>query len=123
MYNETENAQIRPICDAKIDAAIEEQERRDWAVKRQLELARRRQELPKSEIIFRLANEDIDITNKIAKLSVFLKDNPERFASEKQIELMRGQLEAMEKYKYFLSCRIADLALSDFEPNEEKKGA
>jgi hypothetical protein len=37
---------------------------------------------------------------------------------------MRGQLKAMENYKFFLSCRIADLALSDFdlEPTEEKKG-
>ena len=52
-----------------------------------------------------------------------MKNNPERFASEKQIELMRGQLKAMESYKFYLSCRIADFALSDFEPSEEKKGA
>jgi hypothetical protein len=50
-----------------------------------------------------------------------LGNNTERFTSDKQIELMRGQLYAMENYKRFLSCRIADLALSDLEPSEKEK--
>ena len=121
--NVNENAQIRPVCDAKIEADIAEQERRDWEVKRQMALARRRQKMPKSEIISRLAEENIALSRNIERLENFLKDNPELFASEKQIELMRGQLKAMESYKFYLSCHIADLALSDFEPSEEKKGA
>ena len=123
MCNENENAQIRPVCDTPIDAAIAEQERRDWEVKRQMALARRRQKMPKSEIISRLAEENIELSRNIERLENFLKNNPERFASEKHVELMRGQLEAMENYKRFLYCRIADLALSDLGTGEEKKGA
>lgn len=121
MCNGNVNAQIRPVCDTPIDAAIAEQERQDWEVKRQMALARSRKKMPKSEIISRLAEENIELSRNIERLENFLKDNLERFASEKQIELMRSQLKAMENYKFFLSCRIADLALSDFEPSEEKK--
>ena len=55
--------------------------------------------------------------------SLFILASLLMMAGAKQVELMRGQLKAMENYKFFLSCRIADLALSDFEPSEEKKGA
>ena len=123
MCNETENAQIRPVCGTPIDAAIAEQKRQDWEVKRQMALARRRQEMPKSEIICRLAYENVGLSGNIERLKNFLKNNPEQFASEKQIELMQKQLQSMENYKFFLSCRIADLALSDVDKSEEKKGA
>ena len=123
MCNGNVNAQIRPVCDTPIDAAIAEQERQDWEEKREMALAMRRLEMPKSERICRLADENVELSAKIRRLENFLKNNPERFASEKHVELMRGQLKAMESYKFYLSCRIADFALSDFEPSEEKKGA
>lgn len=121
--NVNENAQIRPVCDAKIEADIANQRKKDWEEKREMALAMRRLEMPKSERICRLADENVELSAKIRRLENFLNNNPERFASEKQVELMRGQLEAMENYKRFLSCRIADLALSDLGTSEEKKGA
>ena len=123
MCNETENAQMNPVCGAPIDAAIAEQRKQDWLTKRQFDLARRRLEKPKSEILFRIADENVGLSGNIERLKNFLKNNPEQFASEKQIELMQKQLQAMENYKFFLSCRIADLALSDVDNSEEKKGA
>lgn len=104
--NVNENAQIRPVCDAKIEADIANQRKKDWEEKR--------------ERICRLADENVELSAKIRRLENFLNNNPERFASEKQVELMRGQLEAMENYKRFLSCRIADLALSDFDTKTEE---
>ena len=123
MCNENENAQIRPVCDENIKADIAYQRKKDWEEKREMALAMRRREMPKSEIICKLGEENVELSAKIERLQNFLNNNPEQFASEKQVELMRCQLEAMKNYKRFLSCRIADLALSDFEPNEEKKGA
>ena len=123
MCNENVKAQIRPVCDENIEADIAKQRKIDWEEKKEMALARRRREMPKSEIICRLSEENIGLSGNIERLKNFLNNNPEQFASEKQVELMRGQLKAMENYKFFLSCRIADLALSDFEPSEEKKGA
>lgn len=118
--NVNENAQIRPVCDAKIEADIANQRKKDWEEKREMALAMRMLEMPKSERICRLADENVELSAKIRRLENFLNNNPERFASEKQVELMRGQLEAMENYKRFLSCRIADLALSDFDTKTEE---
>lgn len=119
--NVNENAQIRPVCDAKIEADIANQRKKDWEEKREMALAMRRLEMPKSERICRLADENVELSAKIRRMENFLNNNPERFDSEKQVELMRGQLKAMESYKFYLSCRIADLALSDFEPSEKEK--
>jgi hypothetical protein len=121
--NVNENAQIRPVCDTPdIEQALQGKRILN---RRQMELAVRNYNMPKSERLCRLADENIELSRNIDKLGSFLGNNPERFTSDKQIELMRGQLKAMENYKFFLSCRIADLALSDFdlEPTEEKKGA
>lgn len=119
--NVNENAQIRPVCDAKIEADIANQRKKDWEEKREMALAMRRLEMPKSERICRLADENVELSERIRRLENFLnKNNTEQFASEKQVELMRGQLKAMKSYKFYLSCRIADLALSDFEQSERR---
>lgn len=117
--NVNENAQIRPVCDAKIEADIANQRKKDW--EEEMALAMCRLEMPKNKRICRLADENVELSAKIRRLENFLNNNPERFASEKQVELMRGQLEAMENYKRFLSCRIADLALSDLDKSEKEK--
>lgn len=124
MCNENENAQIRPVCDTPdLEAALQDKRKEEFLMRRQMELAVRNYHMPKSERLCRLADENIELSRNIDKLGSFLGNNPERFTSDKQIELMRGQLKAMENYKFFLSCRIADLALSDLEQSEEKKGA
>lgn len=122
MCNENENAQMRPVCEAKMYADIAEQKKQDWGTKCLTALSMRSQEIPKSERICRLADENIELSRNIVRLEKFLKNRPERFASAKQVKLMQGQLKAMENYKFFLSCRIADLALSDLEQSEEKIG-
>lgn len=116
MCNKNENAQMRPVdsAEAKIDlAALGENQIKPC--------------LPfptNSGRCLQLARENRDLSDKIFSLNAFLQSKDcEKIAGAKQVELMRGQLEAMESYKRFLSCRIADLALSDFEPSEEKKGA
>ena len=119
--NVNENAQIRPVCYAKIEADIANQRKKDWEEKREMALAMRRLEMPKSERICRLADENVELSEKIRRLENFLNNNPEQFASAKQVELMRGQLKAMENYKFFLSCCIADLALSDLDNSEKEK--
>jgi hypothetical protein len=80
------------------------------------------QSLVKSSRLMNLAREMACLTEKICKLTAFLEEKDcEKIAGAKQVELMRGQLEAMENYKRFLSCRIADLALSDLKPSEKEK--
>ena len=80
--------------------------------------------LVKSSRLINLAREMDYLTEKICKLTAFLEEKDcEKIAGAKQVELMRGQLKAMETYNFYLSCRIADLALSDLEQSEEKKGA
>lgn len=80
------------------------------------------QSLVKSSRLINLAREMDYLTEKICKLTAFLEEKDcEKIAGAKQVELMRGQLKAMESYKFYLSCRIADLALSDFEPSEKEK--
>lgn len=69
-----------------------------------------------------LARENSDLSEKIFRLNAFLQSKDcEKIAGAKQVELLRGQLEAMENYKRFLSCRIADLALSDLDKGEKEK--
>lgn len=78
--------------------------------------------LAKSSRLINLAREMDYLTEKICKLTAFLEEKDcEKIAGVKQVELMRGQLKAMESYKFFLSCRIADLALSDLEQSENEK--
>lgn len=120
MCKENVNAQIRPVCGTpEIEAALQDK----ILMRSKMEFAVRNYHMPKSERLCRLADENIELSRNIDKLGSFLGNNPERFTSDKQIELMRGQLKAMENYKFFLSCRIADLALSDLdlEPTEEKE--
>lgn len=76
----------------------------------------------KSFLSVELARENCELTENIDKLKYFLENNPEEKASQKQIELMKKQLNAMECYKFYLCCRIADLVISDIEPKEENKG-
>jgi hypothetical protein len=78
--------------------------------------------LDKSSRLLNLARENDYLTEKINRLKDFLEgEQCEKIADAKQVELMRGQLEAMENCKRFLSCRIADLALSDLKPSEKEK--
>ena len=115
MCNENENAQMRPVdAVAKIDlGAIGDSPILPY-----------HPFLVKSSRLLKLAGENDDLTEKIFRLKSFLEgEQCEKIAGAKQVELMRGQLKAMENYKFFLSCRIADLALSDLEQSEEKKGA
>lgn len=114
--NVNENAQMRPVAsaEAKIDlGAIGDSPILPY-----------HPFLVKSSRLVNLARENDNLTEKIFRLKTFLEGKQcEKIAGAKQVELMRGQLKAMESYKFYLSCRIADLALSDFEPSEEKKGA
>jgi hypothetical protein len=76
--------------------------------------------LVKSSRLLNLARENDGLTERIYRLKAFLEgEQCEKIAGAKQVELMRGQLKAMENYKFFLSCRIADLALYDLEPSEK----
>ena len=75
----------------------------------------------KSFLSVELARENCELTENIDKLKYFLENNPEEKASKKQIELMKKQLNAMECYKFFLCCRIADLVISDIEPKEKEE--
>lgn len=80
------------------------------------------QSLVKSSRLLNLAREMDFLIENICKLTAFLEEKDcEKIAGAKQVELMRSQLEAMENYKRFLSCRIADLALSDLKPSEKEK--
>lgn len=80
--------------------------------------------LVKSSRLINLARENYFLTENICKLTAFLEEKDcENIAGAKQVELMRSQLKAMKTYKFFLSCRITDIAFSDLEPSEEKKGA
>ena len=116
MCNENENAQVRPVdrAETKIDIdALGDSPILPY-----------HPFLVKSSRLLNLAREDDNLTEKIFRLKAFLEGKQcEKIAGAKQVELMRGQLKAMESYKFFLSCRIADLALYDLEPSEEKKGA
>ena len=77
--------------------------------------------LVKGSRLLNLARENDDLTEKIYRLKVFLEgEQCENIAGAKQVELMRSQLKAMENYKFFLSCRIADLALSGIETSEKE---
>lgn len=78
---------------------------------------------PPAYLAVTLARENEELSEKIFRLKLFLGQTPEEKASQKQIELMKKQLNAMECYKIYLCCRIADLVISDIEPSEEKKGA
>jgi hypothetical protein len=75
----------------------------------------------KSVLSVELARENCELAEKIDKLKYFLENNPEEYASQKQIELMKKQLSAMECYKFYLCCRIADLVISDIEPKEKEE--
>lgn len=78
--------------------------------------------LVKSSRLINLARENDLLTEKICNLNAFLEEKDcEKIAGAKQVELMRSQLKAMKNYKFFLSCRIADIALSDLEPSEKEK--
>lgn len=113
MCNENENAQMRPVdAVAKIDlGAIGDSPILPY-----------HPFLVRSSRLFKLARENDDLTEKIFRLKSFLEGKQcEKIAGAKQVELMRGQLEAMENYKRFLSCRIADLALSDLVKSEKEK--
>lgn len=114
MCNENENAQMRPVdsAEAKIDlGAIGDSPILPY-----------HPILVKTSRLLNLARENDNLTEKIFMLKTFLERKQcEKIEGAKQVELMRGQLEAMENYKRFLSCRIADLALSDLEPSEEMK--
>ena len=120
--NVNENAQIRPVCGSPdLESALQDKRKEEFLMRRQMELSVRNYHMPKSERLCRLADENIELSRNIDKLGSFLGNNPERFTSAKQVELMRGQLKAMENYKFFLSCRIADLALSDVEQSDKEK--
>ena len=111
--NATDHAQIRPVdcAEAKIDLGDSP-------------ILPYHPFLVKGSRLLNLARENEDLTEKIYRLKVFLEGKQcEKIAGAKQVELMRGQLKAMENYKFFLSCRIADLALSDLETSEKKNGA
>lgn len=105
------NAQIRPVDCAEAEGAFG-----DSPVLPYLPF------LVKSSRLLNLTMENDGLTEKIYRLKAFLEGKQcEKIAGAKQIELMRGQLKAMENYKFFLSCRIADLALSDLEQSEKEK--
>jgi hypothetical protein len=109
--NATDNAQMRPVAsaEAKIDLGDSP-------------ILPYHPFLVKSSRLLNLARENDNLTEKIYRLKAFLEgEQCEKIAGAKQVELMRSQLKAMENYKFFLSCRIADLALSDLEPTEENK--
>jgi len=109
--NATDNAQMRPVdrAEAKIDIG-------------ESPFLPYNQSLVKSTRLIDLAREMDCLTEKICNLTAFLEvKDCEKIAGAKQVELMRSQLKAMENYKFFLSCRIADLALSDLEPKEKEE--
>ena len=109
--NATDNAQIRPVDCAEAKIALGDSPILPY-----------HPFLVKSSRLLNLAREMDYLTEKICKLTAFLEEKDcEKIAGAKQVELMRGQLKAMENYKFFLSCRIADLALSGIETSEEKK--
>ena len=111
MCNETENAQMRPVDTAETKIDIGESHILPY--------------FPmtlKSGRLLQLARENSDLSEKIFKLNSFLqRKDCEKIAGAKQVELMRNQLEAMKNYKRFLSCRIADFALSDIDRSEKEK--
>lgn len=112
--NASDNAQIRPVdcAEAKIDLdAIGDSPILPYHTF-----------LVKSSRLLNLARENDNLTEKIFRLKSFLEGKQcEKIAGAKQVELMRSQLKAMENYKFFLSCSIADLALSDLETSEKEK--
>lgn len=75
---------------------------------------------PPEFLAVKLARENEELSEKIFRLKVFLAETPKAKASQKQIELMKKQLSAMECYKFYLCCRIADLVISNIEPKEKK---
>jgi len=113
MCNENANAQMRPV-----DSAVG---KIDLGNIGNSPILPYNPILVKSSRLINLAREKDYLTEKILKLKAFLEEKDcEKIAGSKQVELMRDQLKAMENYKFFLSCRIADLALSDLEPTEKE---
>lgn len=109
--NATDNAQIRPVDCAEAKIALGDSPILPY-----------HPFLVKGSRLLNLARENEDLTEKIYRLKVFLEGQQcEKIAGAKQVELMRSQLKAMENYKFFLSCRIVDLALFGIETSEEKK--
>lgn len=76
---------------------------------------------PPAFLAVKLARENEELSEKIFRIKFFLEGTPEAKASQKQIELMKKQLNAMECYKFYLCCRLADLAISDIEPKEKEE--